>query len=117
MGAETWEGLSRSSPRDSPDDEGCDILSKLSTSSLHQMMQIRWAGWRSLRPALKTEVLKEASEAFGKMEQNANGQSALFSLIGHKGDLMFVHFRESFEDLNQAELQLACSSFIPVSFR
>jgi Uncharacterized conserved protein len=76
-------------------------------SVLHQMMQIRWAGWRSLRPALKTEVLKEASEALGKMEQNASGQSAFFSLIGHKGDLMFVHFRDSFEDLNQAELQLA----------
>jgi hydrogen peroxide-dependent heme synthase len=39
--------------------------------------------------------------------QNATGQSALFSLLGHKGDLMLVHFRESFEGLNQAELQLA----------
>jgi hydrogen peroxide-dependent heme synthase len=35
------------------------------------------------------------------------GQSALFSLIGHKGDLMLVHFRKSFADLNQAELKLA----------
>jgi len=36
-----WKGLSRPSPRDSPVDEGCDILSKLSASSLHQMMHIR----------------------------------------------------------------------------
>src|SRR5260370_71614 len=76
-------------------------------SVLHQMMRIRWPEWRSLRPALKTEVLQEASEELGKMEQNGAGQSAMFSLIGHKGDLMFVHFRESFEDLNQVELQLA----------
>ena len=41
------------------------------------------------------------------MEKNTAGQSALFSLIGHKGDLMLIHFRESFADLNQAELQLA----------
>jgi chlorite dismutase len=41
------------------------------------------------------------------MEQNPSGQSALFSLLGHKGDLMFVHFRSSFEELNQVELQLA----------
>ena len=34
------------------------------------------------------------------------GRSALYSLIGHKGDLMFIHFRESFADLNQAELNL-----------
>jgi len=41
------------------------------------------------------------------MESKPNGQSALFSLLGHKGDLMFVHFRESFDQLNQAELDLA----------
>jgi chlorite dismutase len=27
-------------------------------------------------------------------------------MLGHKADLMLVHFRDSFEDLNQAELQL-----------
>jgi len=31
----------------------------------------------------------------------------LYSLLGHKGDLMLVHFRQSFDELNQAELQLA----------
>jgi chlorite dismutase len=41
------------------------------------------------------------------MEQKPGGQSALFSLIGHKGDLMLVHFRNSFAELNQAELKLA----------
>ena len=62
-------------------------------SVLHQMLRIRWAEWRSLRPAQKTEVLQEASGALSKMEQNSTGQSALFSLLGHKGDLMLVHFR------------------------
>jgi peroxiredoxin len=41
------------------------------------------------------------------MEQNASAQSGLYSLIGHKGDLMFVHFRQSFDELNQAEMQIA----------
>jgi hydrogen peroxide-dependent heme synthase len=31
----------------------------------------------------------------------------MFSLIGHKGDLLLIHFRESFEDLNAAELKIA----------
>jgi len=43
----------------------------------------------------------------GEMEARSDGQSALFSLLGHKGDLMFVHFRESFDQLNQAELEIA----------
>jgi chlorite dismutase len=38
------------------------------------------------------------------MEQNKDGQSAVFSLIGHKGDLLMLHYRPSFADLNQAEL-------------
>src|SRR6202023_2230630 len=34
-------------------------------------------------------------------------QTGIYSLLGHKGDLLFVHFRRSFEELNQAELELA----------
>jgi hydrogen peroxide-dependent heme synthase len=41
------------------------------------------------------------------METQSPGQSALYSLIGQKGDLMLIHFRESFADLNQAELKFA----------
>jgi chlorite dismutase len=41
------------------------------------------------------------------MEGRASAQSALFSLLGHKGDLMFVHFRDTFDELNQVELDLA----------
>jgi peroxiredoxin len=76
-------------------------------SVLHQMMRVRWAAWRQLRPGEKTEIVDEASAALAQMEQNSVGQSALFSLIGHKGDLMLIHFRRSFDELNRAELQLA----------
>jgi chlorite dismutase len=34
-------------------------------------------------------------------------QTALFSQLGHKGDLILVHFRSSLEALNQVELDLA----------
>lgn len=76
-------------------------------SVLHQMMRFRWSPWRPLRSSIKREIVQEAADVLAKMEQNANGQSALYSLLGHKGDLMFVHFRPSFEELNQAELRLA----------
>ena len=75
-------------------------------SVLHQMMKFRWPAWRQVSDAQKREIVREAGDVLGSMEQNANGQSALFSLLGHKGDLMFVHFRESFTALNQAELEL-----------
>jgi chlorite dismutase len=71
------------------------------------MMRFRWAAWRELSEARKAQIVSEAGTLLGKMEQNQHGQSALYSLIGHKGDLLIVHFRESFDKLNEAELQLA----------
>jgi hydrogen peroxide-dependent heme synthase len=76
-------------------------------SVLHQMMKFRWSEWRQLRPAFRAEVIQQAAAFLNKAEQNPSGQSAMYSLLGHKGDLMFIHFRPSFADLNAAELQLA----------
>ena len=76
-------------------------------SVLHQMMRFKWGAWRQLRPAHKTEIVHEAAALLGSMEQNPNGQSALYSLLGHKGDLMFVHFRGHLDALNAAEMRIA----------
>ena len=76
-------------------------------SVLHQMMGFRWSAWRPLRAAHKRAIVDEAAKLLSKMEQSTSGQSALYSLIGHKGDLMFVHFRPSFDELNRAEMQLS----------
>ena len=76
-------------------------------SVLHQMMRFKWSAWRQLRPGHKTEIVHEAAALLSSMEQNPKGQSALYSLLGHKGDLMFVHFRGSFDELNAAEMRIA----------
>jgi chlorite dismutase len=76
-------------------------------SVLHQMMRFCWSAWRVLPQAEKSAIASQAASVLAAMEKNAGGQSALYSLIGHKGDLMLIHFRESFADLNQAELKLA----------
>ena len=74
---------------------------------LHQMMRFRWTAWRALPDATRSVIAEEAASVLGEMEKKSGGESALFSLIGHKGDLLLVHFRNSFADLNQAELRLA----------
>jgi hydrogen peroxide-dependent heme synthase len=76
-------------------------------SVLHQMMRFRWSAWRALGSAQKKEIAQEASDLLGQWEQAKSGQSAVYSLLGHKGDLMLVHFRNCFDDLNRAEVQLA----------
>ncbi|MGA3091232.1 MAG: hydrogen peroxide-dependent heme synthase [Terriglobales bacterium] len=84
-------------------------------STLHQMMRFRWAAWRALAENDRREITSEAARVLAAMESGpaagspdeTGGQSALFSLLGHKGDLMLVHFRDSFDRLNQAELDVA----------
>jgi hydrogen peroxide-dependent heme synthase len=73
-------------------------------SVLHQMFRFRWPEWRKLSPARQQEIAREAVTALQAPEEA--GQSAVYSMLGHKGDLMLVHFRDSFDELNAAELQL-----------
>jgi chlorite dismutase len=77
------------------------------SSVLHQMFRFRWAEWRKLSEKNRRRIAAEASAALTKLENTVEGQSALFSMLGHKGDLMFIHFRNSFEQLKATELQLA----------
>jgi peroxiredoxin len=77
-------------------------------SVLHQMMRFRRAAWRALPAGERSGILEEAAAAMGAMERPSDGrQSALYSLLGHKGDLMLVHFRRGFEELNRAQLETA----------
>ena len=73
-------------------------------SVLHQMFRFRWPEWRKLAPSRQQEIAHEAASVLARPEEA--GQSAIYSLLGHKGDLMLVHFRDSFDELNAAELEL-----------
>jgi chlorite dismutase len=77
-------------------------------SVLHQMMRFKRTAWRALSDDQRAEILKEATRVLGAMQKPADGrQSGIFSLLGHKADLLFLHFRRSFEELNQAQVAVA----------
>lgn len=77
-------------------------------SVLHQMMRFRWSAWRALSHDSRAAILAGAIAGMQSLEKADNGrQSAIFSILGHKSDLMFVHFRRSFEELNEAQAQLS----------
>ncbi len=78
-------------------------------SVLHQMFRFRWAEWRKLDEARRVQIAQAAAAMFTASEEA--GRTGLYSMLGHKGDLMVVHFRDTFDDLNAAELQLAQTEF------
>ncbi len=69
-------------------------------SVLHQMLRVRWPAWRELDSATRTRMVEEAVAALEALEQD---RSAIFSLLGHKGDLMLVHFRNCFDELVEVQ--------------
>jgi peroxiredoxin len=74
------------------------------SSLLHQMMRVRWSAWRALAADERTDILNQARAALTLLE---GAGSAMFSLLGHKGDLMFAHFRSNFDELGDVQNCLA----------
>jgi chlorite dismutase len=77
---------------------------------LHQFFRFDWKAWRSCADGERDELTAECVAALQRMERaapDAPVRTALFSQLGHKGDLVLIHFRESLEALNQVELELA----------
>lgn len=73
---------------------------------LHQMFRMRWEAWRTLDRPTREELARASADRLQELERGSDGRSALFSMLGHKGDLLFLHFRPTLEDLNHVELGL-----------
>jgi peroxiredoxin len=79
-------------------------------SLLHQAFRLRWPSLRQLSATARVELAAEAAAAL-KYEPHedveTDGGTALVQLLGHKGDLLLIHARRTFDELSQAQLALA----------
>ncbi len=76
---------------------------------LHQFFRFDWKAWRGCAPGDRSKTIAGLMPVLQRLERSADGkiQSAMYSELGHKGDLILIHFRDSLEELNQIELDLA----------
>jgi len=74
---------------------------------LHQMFRVKRREWHAIDSLARKRIVAEAAGLLSEMQRREDGESAIFSELGHKGDLMVVHFRRTFEELNQAEIAVA----------
>ncbi len=77
----------------------------------HDLFTFQWSAWRTLAPAKCNQLIEEAAGWMTAQAQVERGDSAAFSLVGHKGDLMLTHFRPSLEALNQVKVSLRKTEF------
>src|ERR1043165_10274579 len=70
----------------------------------------------SIEPKRRTASSAAAEEAvrlLGSMAQSKEEPSAAFSLLGHKGDLLFIPFRRTLQALNRAQGAVRALSLAP----
>src|ERR1700728_2836164 len=81
------------------------------SSLLHQMFRFDWPAWRRADSSSRQHALAEATGLLATLEKASSeshpSQSAVFAQLGHKGDLMFIHNRDSIEQLAVVQRDLA----------
>ncbi|QMV40883.1 hydrogen peroxide-dependent heme synthase [Cohnella cholangitidis] len=81
---------------------------------LHDLRSIDWQAWNAASPAEKDTALNELSKLVSDweaVEARKEGSLAIYSIVGQKADLIFMHLRETLEELNAIENAFNRSSF------
>ena len=82
-------------------------------SVLHQMFRVKWPVWQELSQTERRARASDTVRALAEMYRGEGGSTAITTLLGHRGDLMLIHFRRSFEDLEAAQLRIARLGIAP----
>ena len=72
---------------------------------LHEIYRIDWAHWLGREPSDHHKTLEQAIGFLKEIENPPDGESAIFSLLGHKGHLLLLHFRKTFDELEDLALK------------
>ena len=69
---------------------------------LHDCYVVDWPRWRACHAG--NDIIEEAKAWLERNQTPERGDTALYSIVGQKADLLFLHYRESVEALDQVEL-------------
>ncbi|MGG1312179.1 MULTISPECIES: hydrogen peroxide-dependent heme synthase [Cohnella] len=73
---------------------------------LHDFRTIDWTAWNDASPAQREQARNELlglAEQWEAVEQRKEGSLGLYAIVGQKADIVFMHLRETLEELNAIE--------------
>ena len=79
---------------------------------LHDFRRFDWRRWKRLEPVERVRIAREAARFFrdaAAARDSGEGTSALYRVVGHKGDLLLLHFRPTLDALNRLETAFAAT--------
>ncbi len=74
--------------------------------SLHDFRTIDWTAWKAASEAEQKQALDELLSLIADwkgVEEQKQGSSAIYSIVGQKADLVFMHLRPTLQELNALE--------------
>ena len=77
------------------------------------MFRVDWGRLRDAYPGDRQQMADEAAAALASDDSGGTGATTVVQLLGHKGDLMVIAFRKSFDDLGRFQLALARTKLYP----
>jgi peroxiredoxin len=82
--------------------------------ALHDFRAVDWAAWKAASENERKRALDELLTFFQKWsstEEQKQGSTAIYSIIGQKADIVFMHLRPTLEELNDIETAFNKTSF------
>jgi len=71
---------------------------------LHDFRTINWSSWKYISPDERTQAMDELAGfrlEWQQTEARKEGSSVLYGVVGQKADLVFMHLRETLEELEE----------------
>ncbi|WP_435333962.1 heme-binding protein [Haloarchaeobius sp. TZWWS8] len=71
--------------------------------ALHDFRTVDWDAWRDAPERVRERVLDEGVAFFDAHDDPQAGGTAIFTVLGHKADLLVLHLRPTMADLDRLE--------------
>ncbi|UWG48869.1 Chlorite dismutase, heme-binding protein [Halanaeroarchaeum sp. HSR-CO] len=79
--------------------------------ALHDFREIDWNAWRDAPVRRREAALEEAKSFIGEAEDIGDGESAIFTIAGHKADLLVLHLRPTLDEVERLERAFEQTTF------
>jgi len=91
-----------------------DLLTLEGWFALHDFRKIDWDSWKLASEAERQQATEELLAFVRKFRANEDakeGSTAMYTILGHKADLVFFFLRPSLQDLNDLENEFNKTTF------
>jgi len=82
--------------------------------TLHDFRTIDWSAWKGATDEVRETALQELQNLYTtweKTEKDRQGSFGVYSIVGQKADLLFIHMRPTMEELNKIETEFNKTTF------